>query len=188
MINKSTWLQRAPLPNLARKLRVGAWVLTAIVLFLVVAMRKIHLPLPDGVDFLWLPPVYSCLNAIVAVALIAALVFVKQGKIAAHRAAVSVALVLSLLFLLGYVAYHITTPPTKFGGTGPVLTVYLTLLVSHIILAAVSFPFILFAFISGATNHFAQHRKLVHWVFPIWLYVAITGPVCYLMLRPYYGG
>lgn len=187
MTDRENWLQRPPQTALARRLRTIAWVVTAIVLFLVAAMRKIHIPLPEGVDLLWLPPLYSSLNAIAAVALIAALVFVKQGNIAAHRAAVSTALGLSLLFLLGYVAYHLTTPPTAFGGTGAIRSLYLLLLTTHIVLAAVSFPFILFAFISGASNEFARHRRLVRWVFPVWLYVAVTGPVCYLMLRPYYG-
>lgn len=187
MTDLQQWRQRPPHSTLARRLRVIAWVISAVVLFLVAAMRKIHFPLPEGMDLLWLPPLYSSLNAIAAVALIAALVFVKRGQIAAHRACVSTALALSLLFLLGYVAYHVTTPPTAFGGTGTIRTIYLSLLATHIVLAALSFPFILFAFISGATNEFARHRKLVRWVFPVWLYVAVTGPVCYLMLRPYYG-
>jgi putative membrane protein len=188
MTDREHWLQRPPKTALAGRLRAIAWILSAVVLFLVAAMRKIQLPLPEGVDLLWLPPLYSSLNALAAVALVAALIFVKQGKIAAHRACITTALALSLLFLLGYVAYHLTTQPTTFGGTGAIRGIYFFLLITHIVLAAVSFPFILLAFISGASNEFARHRRLVRWVFPVWLYVAITGPVCYLMLRPYYGG
>jgi len=186
MSERNDWLGREPEVSRAKTLRIWAWIVSAVVLFLVAAMRRIHIELPDGVSFSFLPPFYSTLNAIAAVALIAAVVFIKQGKVVAHRASIRVAMSLSILFLLSYVAYHITTPPTSYGGEGAMRTVYLVLLISHIVLATVSFPFILFAYISGTTSHFAQHKKLVRWVYPIWLYVAITGPVCYLMLRPYY--
>jgi putative membrane protein len=93
---------------------------------------------------------------------------------------------LSALFLLCYVAYHFTTVETKYGGDGWQRVVYFILLISHIVLAGVSLPMILLAFTSGFTNHFQSHRKLARWVFPIWLYVAVTGPICYLMLRSYY--
>ena len=107
---------------------------------------------------------------------------------------------LSVLFLLSYVAYHFTSNEVKFGDVnldgivdeaerarvGGTRVAYLLLLVSHIVLAAVSLPFILFTFIAGWTNRFAAHRRLARWVFPVWLYVAVTGPVCYWMLRPYY--
>jgi putative membrane protein len=91
-----------------------------------------------------------------------------------------------VIFLLSYVVYHITTDPTRFGGTGTIRTVYFILLITHIIAAAVSLPFILFTFIAAWTNQFDKHRKLARWVFPLWLYVAVTGPVCYWMLKPYY--
>ena len=187
MSEKVEWLKREPEASKAKLLRTIAWIVTALVLGLVVAMRKIQIPLPEGVSFTFLPPIYSALNAVAAVALVAAVVFIKQGKVKAHKAAIQFALVVSITFLLGYVLYHITTPETEYGGEGPIRVVYFILLITHIILAAVSFPFILFAYISGATNYFAQHKKMVKWVFPVWLYVAITGPVCYLMLKPYYG-
>jgi putative membrane protein len=188
MSDKKEWLKRSPNSALAGKLRMVAWVVSAAVLILVVAMRKISFDLPEGVSFSFLPPVYSVLNAIVAVVLVAAVVFVKQGKIALHRAAITLAMVLSLVFLLGYVAYHVTTEPTLYEGQGLSRAVYFFFLITHVVLAAVSFPFILFAYISGFTNQFEKHRKMVRWIYPIWLYVAVTGPICYLMLRPYYGG
>ena len=118
--------------------------------------------------------------------MILALIFNKQGKVAAHKAAMMTAMGLSVLFLLSYVAYHMTNDPTRYGGEGTMRTVYFLLLITHIVSAAVSFPFILFTFVAGLTNRFAAHRRLARWVFPLWLYVAVTGPVCYLMLRPYY--
>lgn len=171
---------------LARKLKIVAWILTVAVLGLVAVMRQIKLPLPEGVELGFLPAVHATLNTIVAILLVVALVMIKQKNVAAHRRSISAAMICSIVFLCCYVAYHITTPETKFGGEGVLRTVYFILLVSHIVLAAVSFPFILFTWIYGFTGQIQKHRSMAKWVFPVWLYVAVTGPICYLMLRPYY--
>ena len=183
------WLSRPANEALSRRLGIVAWILTAVVLVLVGLMRRpeMHIPLPEGWSFDFLPPVHALLNSLVAVSLIGAIVTVKQGKIGLHRKFIFAAMLLSVLFLLCYVAYHFTTVETKFGGAGLSRTLYFVLLISHISLAGLSLPCILFTFIAGFTNRFAAHRKLSKWVFPIWLYVAVTGPICYLMLRPYYG-
>ncbi|MGB6219773.1 DUF420 domain-containing protein [Haloferula sp.] len=183
---RSEWLAKPENEVLYRKLRVVAWVLTVVVLGLVAVMQKVRIPLPEGWDTSMLPPFHAGVNAAGAVVLILALVFIKQGKVAAHRAAMLTAMGLSVLFLLSYVAYHMTNDPTRYTGEGPMRTVYFFLLITHIISAAVSFPFILFTLVAALTNRFAAHRRMARWVFPLWLYVAITGPVCYLMLRPYY--
>lgn len=183
---RAQWLARPPREELARKLGIAAWILTAAVLGLVGAMRGTKIPLPDGWSFAFLPPVHALLNSLVAIALIAALVAVKKGRVALHRQLMLAAMGLSVIFLLCYVAYHFTTVETRFPKDAPLRGLYLILLISHIILAAVSLPFILFTFIAGWTNRFTVHRRLARWVFPMWLYVAITGPVCYWMLRPYY--
>ena len=169
---------------LARKLYPLAWVLTAAVLGLVAVMRKVNIDVGFRLDFL--PPIHAILNSTVAILLVVALVAIKQKKVAAHRRAITAAMVCSALFLLCYVAYHFTTPETKFGGEGSIRIVYFVLLISHIVLAAVSFPLILFTWIFGFTGQVARHRKFSKITFPMWLYVAITGPACYLMLRPYY--
>jgi putative membrane protein len=88
--------------------------------------------------------------------------------------------------LLSYVVYHFTTEETRFGGVGTIRYVYFFILITHVILAAVILPFILFTFNRAITNQITKHKKLARWVFPIWLYVAITGPLCYFMLKPYY--
>jgi putative membrane protein len=180
------WLARRPEEELARKLEKAAWVVSALVLGLVVAMQSIRIPLPDGWSTSFLPPFHAAVNALGGVVLVAALVFVRQGRIEWHRRAMLVAMVLSVLFLLSYVAYHITNDPTRYGGEGTMRAVYFFLLLTHIVTAAISFPFILFTFIAAWTNRFERHRKLARWVFPLWLYVAVTGPLCWLMLRPYY--
>ena len=183
---RAEWLARPAKEELSRKLKSVSWVLSTVVLLLVVVMQKVRLPLPDGWSTSMLPPFHAGVNAAGAIVLILALVFIKQGKIAAHKAAMMTAMGLSVLFLLSYVAYHMTNDPTRYGGEGPMRTVYFILLITHIISAAVSFPFILFTFVAGLTNRFSDHRRMARWVFPLWLYVAVTGPLCYWMLRPYY--
>ena len=183
---RSEWLARPANEALSRKLKAIAWVLTTVVLTLVAVMQKVRLPLPEGWDTSMLPPFHAAVNAAGALVLILALVFIKQGKVAAHRAAMLTAMGLSVLFLLSYVAYHMTNDPTRYAGEGAMRGVYFFLLITHIVSAAVSFPFILFTLVAGLTNRFDAHRRMARWVFPLWLYVAVTGPVCYLMLRPYY--
>ncbi len=181
------WLSREPDHDLSRKLKIAAWILTAVVLILVGMMRSPYkIPLPEGWTVSFLPPLHAVLNTLVSASLIAALAAVKSGRIALHRVLIMVAMALSVVFLLCYVAYHFTTVETKFGGTGWVRPVYFFLLITHIVLAGASLPAILLTFISGWTNRFDAHRRMARWVFPIWLYVSVTGPICYLMLRPYY--
>jgi putative membrane protein len=186
--------------QLEKKLNVAAWIITVAVLGLVGVMRRVKIPMPEGVDLSFLPPFHATLNALTAVVLLIALYYIKQKKVQQHRNAIYVAILLSVLFLLSYVAYHFTTPETLFGDSNHngileeaekaavagIRPFYLVLLLSHIALAAGIFPFILFTFIRAYTNQIERHRKMARWVFPLWLYVAITGPICYFMLSPYY--
>ena len=186
--------------QLAKKLNIGAWIVSAAVLLLVGLMRQVKITLPAGVDLSFLPPFHATLNALTAVVLLVALYFIKQKKVTQHRQAIYLAMGLSILFLLSYVAYHFTAPATLYGdanhdgvvdaaeklAVGSSRGFYLILLITHITLAAGILPFILFTFIRAFTNQFDRHKKMARWVFPLWLYVAITGPICYLMLMPYY--
>jgi putative membrane protein len=172
--------------QLAKRLNVWAWVVTGAVLVLVGLMRQVKIPLPEGWDFSFLPPFHATVNAITAVVLIAAFYFIKQKNVVMHRRMIYVAMTLSALFLLSYVTYHFTTESVKYGGEGMIRYVYFFLLITHIVLAGLILPFILFTFIRAYTNQIEKHRKMARWVFPLWLYVAITGPICYLMLMPYY--
>ncbi|MCO6489361.1 MAG: DUF420 domain-containing protein [Phaeodactylibacter sp.] len=186
--------------QLAKQMNTAAWVATGVVLLLVGLMRRVKIPIPEGWDFSFLPPFHATLNALTAVVLLAAFYFIKQKNIQAHRRSIYVAMGLSVLFLLSYVAYHFTTPETIFGdanhdgslspeelaAVGSARTWYLVLLLSHIVLAALILPFILFTFIRAYTGQVERHRRMARWVFPVWLYVAITGPIAYYMLMPYY--
>jgi putative membrane protein len=186
--------------DLAKKLNLLVWIISAAVLGLVVMMQKIKIPLPEGADLSSLPGFHALLNSMAAVFLILAIRAIKKGKVILHQKMIYAAFICSLVFLLSYVTYHITTPATLFGdankdgllssaerdsvsGTRPY---YLFILISHIGLAALSFPFILRTFVHAFTNQFEKHRKLSKKVFPVWLYVAVTGPVVYFFLQPYY--
>jgi putative membrane protein len=163
--------------------RVAA-VISILVLIVVVLMRKIKIE--SSIDFSFLPPFYSFLNALAAIVLIIAFIQIRRKNISGHKTSMIIALSISLLFLICYVVYHITTPETKYCGEGFSRLIYFVLLISHITLAAASFPFILFTFIRGYTMQTERHRRMAKYVFPVWLYVCITGPVCYLMLMPCY--
>ncbi|MCC6413937.1 MAG: DUF420 domain-containing protein [Saprospiraceae bacterium] len=157
---------------------------SAVVLLLVGLMRRVKIDL--GVDFSFLPPFHASLNALTAVILLVALYFIKNRNVEAHRKSIYAAMVTSALFLISYVLYHFTTPETRFGGVGAIRTVYFVLLITHVVLAALILPFIFFTFNRAFTGQYERHKKMARWVYPIWLYVALTGPVCYLMLKPYY--
>jgi len=183
-----TYLQRQPNIALGKKLKVATWILTTAVLILVGLMRQpnLKIPLPDGVSMAFLPPVHAVLNSIVAISLIIAVWMITKQKVTAHKRWIGVAMFTSVLFLLCYVAYHFTTAETKFPEGEPYRGLYFFFLITHIILAGVSLPFILMTWLYGFTNQFKKHKKMAKWVFPVWLYVAITGPICYFMLKPYY--
>ena len=178
---------QGPNLQLAKKLKIAIFVLTILVWGLVGAMRRPEkIPLPEGVDLSFLPMVNAIINSLVALLLVVGLIMIKRGNVELHKRSISAAMICSALFLLSYVAYHFTNHETRFGGEGTIKIVYLVILISHIILAAVSLPFILMTWMYGYTGQFQKHRAMARWVFPVWLYVAMTGPVCYLLLRPYY--
>jgi len=127
----------------------------------------------------------AVINTIVSVLLVTAIILAKQKKYTAHRNTMYAAMVLSILFLVCYIAHHLLTGGgTKYGGDFKAF--YYILLITHIFLAAIILPFILFTAYRGMTGEYAKHRKLAKYTWPLWLYVSITGPVVYLMISPYY--
>ncbi|MBL7827408.1 MAG: DUF420 domain-containing protein [Saprospiraceae bacterium] len=170
--------------ELEKRLNRLAYVVSAVVLLLVGMMRRVKIE--TDIDFSFLPPFHASLNAITAVILILAFYYVKNGRIEQHKKAIYAAMVCSALFLLSYVLYHFTTPETRFGGEGVMRIIYFFFLITHVVLAAVTLPLVLFTFNRAYTEQFDRHKKMARWVYWLWLYVAITGPICYLMLKPYY--
>jgi putative membrane protein len=140
----------------------------------------------DGYDFSFLPPIYATINGVTAILLIAAVVAIKNKKRILHESLMKTCIVLSAAFLVMYVIYHMTSDPTSYGGEGAVKYVYYFILVSHIALSVFITPLVLFTFLKALEGKFESHRALAKITFPIWLYIAITGVIVYLMISPYY--
>jgi len=138
----------------------------------------------DGVDLSFLPPFYAGINGLTAVLLIGALVAIKSKNMNLHQRLIQTCLSLSLLFLLCYVAYHMTSDSTPYGGE--MKTLYYFILISHIVLSVVVIPIVLFTYLFAWEGKFDKHKKWTRFAFPIWLYVAVTGVIVYIMISPYY--
>lgn len=173
-------LNEKQLKNLNLSITIISIALPLVVIVLFGVKLKVELPF----DVHLLPMINAVLNSISAITLIAALLAVKQKNIKLHSNLIYFAMSVSLLFLLLYVFYHIITDSTKYGGTMGYL--YYPLLISHIILAAIQAPLVLFAFLFGYSGQIEKHKRLVKISYPVWLYVSISGVLCYLMISPYY--
>ena len=134
----------------------------------------------------FLPPIYATINGITAVVLVVAVLAIKNGKRKLHEQLMTTAIALSVAFLVMYVAYHMTSDSTKFGGEGMIRNVYFFILISHILLSIAVIPLVLITYVRALAERFDKHKKIAKITFPIWLYVAVTGVVVYLMISPYY--
>ncbi|WP_438426580.1 DUF420 domain-containing protein [Aquimarina macrocephali] len=134
----------------------------------------------------FLPPIYATINGLTAVVLLAALWAIKNKNITLHEKLMKTAILCSVLFLLMYIAYHMTSDSTRFGGEGMIRYIYYFILITHIILSVVVIPFVLIAYVRALAKKFDRHKKIARITFPIWLYVAVTGVIVYFMISPYY--
>lgn len=134
----------------------------------------------------FLPPIYATTNGITAVILVLAVIAIKQGNRKLHERLMTSAIALSVAFLVMYVAYHMTSDSTKFGGEGTIRYVYFFILLTHIILSIAIIPLVLITYVRALAQRFDRHKKIAKITFPLWLYVAVTGVVVYLMISPYY--
>ncbi|MCL6461954.1 MAG: DUF420 domain-containing protein [Flavobacterium micromati] len=134
----------------------------------------------------FLPPIYATTNGITAVLLIIGVIAIKNGKRKLHEIMMTGAIALSVAFLVMYVAYHMTSDSTPFGGEGVIRYVYFFILITHIILSIAIIPMVLITYVRALAKTFDRHKKISRITFPIWLYVAVTGVVVYLMISPYY--
>ncbi len=140
----------------------------------------------DVAPLTFLPPIYASINGLTAVILVIALWAIKNKKIKLHEGLMKTAILCSVLFLVMYVAYHMTSDSTKYGGEGMIRYVYYFILITHIVLSIVVIPFVLITYVRALTKQFDRHKKIARITFPIWLYVAISGVVVYIMISPYY--
>lgn len=157
-----------------------------VVFAVIISLGRIQLQVNLGFDVHIFATINAVVNSIIAVTLVAALIAVKNKKFMLHKKLMFAALILSILFLVSYIAHHLLAGETKFGGVGTIKTIYYFVLITHIILAAVILPFILFTAYRGLTAEFTMHKKLARITWPLWFYVAVTGPIVYLMISPYY--
>ena len=184
-------------PNQIKKVRILIIIASVAVPLVVALLFGVQV---EGYDLSFLPPVYATINGLTAVVLISALYAIRKKNIELHRQLIRLALLFSLLFLVGYVAYHMTSEPTLYGDSdgnkdlsldemnavkGSALYYY-ALLISHILLSVFVIPLVLYTYFYAWTGDFVRHRKWTKIAFPMWLYVAISGVVVYLMISPYY--
>lgn len=134
----------------------------------------------------FLPPIYAAVNGITAVVLVLAVMAIKKGNRRLHENLMKTAIGCSIAFLGMYVAYHMTSDSTAFGGEGWIKYVYYFILITHIILSIVIIPLVLITYVRALAQVFDKHKKIAKITFPIWLYVAVTGVIVYLMISPYY--
>lgn len=170
--------------------KYNKWIVILSILIPVVVAMLFSVKLSDfGLEvepLTFLPPIYATMNGLTAVLLVLAVRAIKNGNRALHERLVRVALSCSVLFLLMYVAYHMTSDSTPYGGEGTMRYVYFFILITHILLSIVVIPFVLITYVRGLSGNFAKHKKIARITFPLWLYVAVSGVIVYLMISPYY--
>ncbi|EAR02210.1 DUF420 domain-containing protein [Maribacter sp. HTCC2170] len=159
-------------------------VISILVPIVVAALFGVKIPNVEPLSFL--PPIYASVNGITAVVLIIAVWAIKTGKRGLHQKLMTLCICLSVLFLLMYIAYHMTSDSTTFGGEGVIKYVYYFILITHIVFSIGIIPLVLRTYARAYLKKYDAHRALAKLTFPIWLYVAVTGVVVYLMISPYY--
>ncbi|MFT6795568.1 MAG: putative membrane protein [Maribacter sp.] len=142
--------------------------------------------IPNVAPLSFLPPIYASINGLTAVLLIVAVLAIKKGNQRLHQNVMTLNITLSLLFLILYIAYHMTSDSTSYGGEGVMRYVYYFILITHIVLSIAIVPLVLRTYAKAYLKDYKGHRALAKYTFPIWLYVAITGVVVYVMISPYY--
>jgi putative membrane protein len=158
-------------------------ILSIVIPVAVAALFRLKIP---GYDFSFLPPIYASINGLTAILLTISFISIKNGKKARHELINKICIGLSASFLVMYVLYHITSAETSFGGEGAIRYLYFFILITHIILSITVIPFVLFTFSRALAGNFERHKRLAKFTFPLWLYVAVTGVIVYLMINPYY--
>ena len=169
-----------------KKARLLILLVSAIIFTAIVILGRVKLDVDLGFDEHIFAGINAVINTIVSIFLLAGLITAKQGKYTTHKYIMLSSIVLSVLFLVFYICHHLFAGETKYGGTGTIRYIYYFILGTHIVLAGIILPFILFTAYRALINENDKHRKLAKITWPIWFYVALTGPVVYLMISPYY--
>ena len=166
------------------KYNLWIWIISIVVPVAVAVLFTVRIPGVERMGFL--PPIYATINALTAIILIISVIQIKKGNRKNHEFLMKTAILLSLVFLLLYIAYHMTSDSTKYGGDGIVKSLYYFILITHIMLSITVIPFVLITYVRAITGKFEKHKSIARITFPLWLYVAITGVIVYVMISPYY--
>jgi putative membrane protein len=176
-------------PVLKKQDRIAAICIGAIsiiVFIAVVILSKIKVEVNLGFNVHQFAKLNAMINCVVSILLVAGVITVKGKRFLMHRHIMLTAIVLSIIFLLSYICHHLFADSTAYEGHGPLRYFYLVVLISHIVLAAIVLPFILYTAYRALTGEYERHKKLTRITFPIWLYVSISGVIVYVMISPYY--
>ncbi|RNC91850.1 MAG: DUF420 domain-containing protein [Allomuricauda sp.] len=171
---------------IAKEKKIKVWITVLSILIPLVVAVLFNYKIPDAKPLTFLPPIYATINGLTAICLIAAVWAIKNGRQRLHQNLMTLCICLSVLFLVMYVAYHMTSESTSYGGDGIVRYLYFFILITHIFLSIGVIPMVLVTYSKAYLKDFKSHRKWAKFTFPVWLYVAITGVVVYLMISPYY--
>ena len=192
-----------PAPLLRRNDRTAKtviWIVSIVIFLVIASLSRIKFNIPVGFNTRYFALANAILNSGVAVLLIAGIVAVRRAKYQLHRRFMVIAIILSVLFLISYVCHHLTTMDTKFGdingdgilsldekaAVGNFRYFYYFILLTHIPLAGIILPFILFTSYRALSGNYERHKKIARITFPLWLYVAVTGVTIYILVSPYY--
>jgi len=167
-----------------RKYRLMIWILSILIPVIVAVLFRVKIPGVERMGFL--PPIYATINGFTALILVIAVFKIKKGNRKSHERLMKIAILCSVLFLLMYILYHMTSEATPYGGEGILRYVYFIVLITHILLSIAIIPLVLITYYRAITKQFERHRKIARFTFPLWLYVAISGVIIYLMISPYY--
>ncbi|MBI1836156.1 MAG: DUF420 domain-containing protein [Flavobacteriia bacterium] len=168
-------------PKKLKNAKIAIYSASIAIPLIVAALFKVKI---QDVNLNFLPKFYATINGVTAVYLVMALIAIKRKNQLAHRRYIRLSLLLSLLFLACYVAYHMTSDPTHYGGSQTRL--YYFLLISHVILSIAVVPIVLFTYLFAWQGNFEKHKRWTRFAWPLWFYVAVTGVVVYIMIAPYY--
>lgn len=166
--------------------KYNKWIIALSIIVPVAVAVLFMVKIPNVKPLTFLPPIYATINGLTAVLLVIAFWAIKNKKLVLHENLMTTAIGCSAVFLLMYIAYHMTSDSTKFGGEGAIKYVYYFILITHILLSIVIIPFVLITYVRAISNNFERHKKIARITFPLWLYVAITGVIVYIMISPYY--
>jgi putative membrane protein len=162
------------------------WTVSIVVFVAVFILSRISLNIDLGFNIHIFATINAFINGLVSLLLVGGFVSARAKMYALHRAIMFISIGLSVVFLLSYICHHLFSGSTPYGGNGNIRYLYFFILITHIFLAGIILPFILYTAYRALTGEYRQHRKLVRITFPIWLYVSITGVIVYLMISPYY--